>query len=202
MLDLGKMLLQKEVVEYLSRQIIERIAPTMVELTNPAAAKDAVTNTILEELSTEDRLNDEVREILQQYTEYMRREQVSYAEMFRKVKNTMVAERKIVRASGRDTGDGMKLSRDKITDISHKLLGTMRRGREFRVKKPENDIRLLIVKLITEFLQAEDKIEKAARLKITSQKKEILEGGDEYNILYNRYYAEEMKKIGIDLPRN
>jgi uncharacterized protein len=195
------MLLQKEVVEYLSRQIIDRVAPTMVELTNPPAAKDRVNSIILEELSIEDRLNDEVRDILQQYTDYMRREQVSYAEMFRKVKNQMIAERKIVRASGRDTGDGMKLSRDKVTDISHKLLAAMRRGREFRVKKAENDIRLLIVKIITEFLQAEDKIDKAARLKITSQKKEILEGGEEYNILFHRYYAEEMKKLGIDLPR-
>ena len=57
----------------------------------------------------------------------MRREGVSYQDMFRKIKNTMVQQRKIVRASGRDTGDNMKLSRDKITDISHKLIAAMRK---------------------------------------------------------------------------
>ncbi len=195
------MLLQKEVVAYLAGHIVTGVSAGLVEIINPASAKEAVNQVILDELSVEDQLNDEVREILSQYAEYMRREQVSYSDMFRKVKNQLIAERKIVRASGRDTGDGMKLSRDKITDISHKILTAMRKGRDFRLKKPENDIRLNIVKTFTELLLAEDKIDKAARQKIKSQKREILEGSEEYDILHRRYYAEEMKKIGIDLTR-
>jgi len=196
------MLLQKEVVAYLAGHIVTGVSAGLVEITNPASAKEAVNQVILDELSVEDQLNDEVREILAQYNEYMRREQVSFADMFRKVKNQLIAERKIIRASGRDTGDGMRLSRDKITDISHKILGAMRKGRDFRLKKPENDIRLNIVKTFTEFLTAEDKIDKAARQKIKSQKREILEGSEEYDLLHRRYYAEEMKKIGIDLTRS
>jgi hypothetical protein len=195
------MLLQKEVVEYLARHLVSALSPAYVEVVNPPAAKDTVNQVILRELSIEDELNDEVREILSQYSEYMRREQVSYADMFRKVKNQIIAERKIVRASGRDTGDGMKLSRDKITDISHKLIAAMRKGRDFRLKKAENDIRLAIVKQFTELLQAEDKVDKAARQKIRSQKREILEGSEEFDLLHKRYYAEEMKKLGIDLAR-
>ncbi len=195
------MLLQKEVVAYLAGNVVKSVSAGLVEVTNPASAKDVITQVILEELSVEDQLNDEVREILSQYSEYMRREQVSYSDMFRKVKNQLIAERKIVRASGRDTGDGMKLSRDKITDISHKILAAMRRGRDFRLKKAENDIRLNIVKTFTELLQAEEKIDKAARQKIRSQKREILEGSEEFDLLHRRYYAEEMKKIGIDLAR-
>jgi hypothetical protein len=195
------MLLQKEVVAYLAGHVVTAVSAGLAEITNPAGAKDVVNTVILDELSIEDQLNDDVREILSQYSEYMRREQVSYSDMFRKVKNQLVAERKIVRASGRDTGDGMKLSRDKITDISHKILAAMRKGRDFRLKKPDNDIRLCIVKTITELLQAEDKIEKLARQKIRSQKREILEGSEEYELLLKRYYAEEMKKLGIDLAR-
>jgi len=195
------MLLQKEVVAYLAGHVVTAVSAGLVEITNPAGAKDVVNQVILEELSVEDQLNDEVREILAQYTEYMRREQVSFSDMFRKVKNQLVAERKIIRASGRDTGDGMKLSRDKITDISHKILTAMRKGRDFRLKKAENDIRLCIVKTFTELLQAEDKIDKVARQKIRSQKREILEGSEEYELLLKRYYAEEMKKLGIDLAR-
>jgi hypothetical protein len=195
------MLLQKEVVEYLARHLVSTLSPLYVDAVNPGSAKDVVSQTILQELSIEDELNDEVRDILSQYSDYMRREQVSYADMFRKVKNQIIAERKIVRASGRDTGDGMKLSRDKVTDISHKILSGMRRSRDFRLKKPENDIRLAIVKTFTELLQAEDKIDKAARQKIKSQKREILEGSEEFDLLHKRYYAEEMKKLGIDLAR-
>src|SRR4029453_17997701 len=103
---------------------------------------------ISEEMAGEDRLNDEVRDLLSQYSEYMRREGVSYQDMFRKIKNTLIAQRKVIRASGRDTGDQMKLSRDKVTDISHKLVSVLRKGRDLRVKKDPNEVRLEIVRAI------------------------------------------------------
>jgi hypothetical protein len=195
------MLLPKELIEYLSRQLIKRLNPLYVEVADPAKAALIVSELIVEELSAEDKLNDEVRGILEQYANYMRENQISYSDMFRKIKNQLIAERKVIRASGRDTGDAMKLSRDKITDISHKLIATFRRSREFRLKKPENDIRLEIVKGFTELLVAEDKIDKAAREKVRKQKREILEGSEEFELLQRRYYAEELKKIGIDLSR-
>ena len=195
------MLLPKELIEYLSRQLIKRLNPLYVEVADPAKAALIVSELIVEELSAEDKLNDEVRGILEQYANYMRENQISYSDMFRKIKNQLIAERKVIRASGRDTGDAMKLSRDKITDISHKLIATFRKSREFRLKKPENDIRLEIVKGFTELLVAEDKIDKAAREKVRKQKREILEGSEEFELLQRRYYAEELKKIGIDLSR-
>jgi hypothetical protein len=129
----------------------------------------------------------------------MRSNGVSYQEMFRKIKNTLITQKKIVRASGRDTGDGMKLSRDKITDISHKIVSQMRKSRDFRVKKDQNDVRLEIVKTFTDFLTTEDKVDRAARAKIRSHGREILEGSDEWTLMHKRYYAEEMKKLGVDL---
>ncbi|MCX6588340.1 MAG: DUF507 family protein [Acidobacteria bacterium] len=195
------MLLPKELIEYLSRQLIKRLNPLYVEVADPAKGALLGSELIVEELSAEDKLNDEVRGILEQYANYMRENQISYSDMFRKIKNQLIAERKVIRASGRDTGDAMKLSRDKITDISHKLIATFRKSREFRLKKPENDIRLEIVKGFTELLVAEDKIDKAAREKVRKQKREILEGSEEFELLQRRYYAEELKKIGIDLSR-
>jgi hypothetical protein len=131
----------------------------------------------------------------------MRREGVSYQEMFRRIKNTLISQRKVVRASGRDTGDRMKLSRDKINEISHKLISALRKAREIRVKRDANDVRLEIVQQITELLQVEDRVDRAARLKIKSQKREIQEGTEEWDLLHRRYYADEMKKLGIDLSR-
>jgi len=194
-------LLPRELIGYLSRQLVKRLTPSVLETSSPDAVSELITNLITEELLVEDRLNDEVREILGQYSDYMRREGVSYQEMFRRIKNTLISQRKVIRAAGRDTGDHMKLSRDKITDISHKLVATLRKARELRIKKDPNEVRLEIVRAMTELLTAEDKVDRAARDKIRTQKREIPEGSEEWDLLHKRYYSEELKKLGIDLGR-
>jgi hypothetical protein len=193
------MLLAREFIGYLSRQLVNRLSPLYFETSNPAVAAGIIAELIEEDLSVEDKLNDEVRDLLDDYTEYMRRENVSYQEMFRKIKNQLLAQKKIIRASGRDTGDGMKLSRDKVNDLSHKIVAALRRSRDFRVRKDANELRLAMVKEMTDVLQIEERVDRAARAKIKTQKREIAEGGEEYDILHKRYYAEELKKLGINL---
>src|SRR5580693_9416590 len=196
------MLIAREFVAYLSRQVVKRLSPTFVETANPQALIELTTNLIVEELEVEARLNDEVRDILGQYSDYMRQEGVSYQEMFRRIKNTLITQRKVIRAAGRDTGDHMKLSRDKITDISHKLVTALRKSRELRFKsKDPNEMRLEIVRAFTDLLTAEEKVDRASRDKIRSQKREIPEGSEEWDLLQKRYYAEELKKFGIDLAK-
>ncbi len=195
------MLLAREFIHYLARQMVRRLTPRMIETTEPQALAELIAGVIIEELEVEDRLNEEVREILSQYTDYMRREGVSYQEMFRRIKNQLIAERKVVRASGRDTGDQMKLSRDKVIDISHKLMTALRKARNARMKMDQNEIRLEMVRAMMDLLALEEKVDRAARQKIRSQKREIPEGSEEWELLHRRYYAEELKKFGIDLSR-
>jgi hypothetical protein len=196
------MLLAREFVAYLSRQLVRRLTPGILETPNPDLVAEKIADVISEELAVEDRLNDEVRDLLSQYSEYMRREGVSYQEMFRRIKNTLISQRKVIRASGRDTGDAMKLSRDKVTDISHKVVEMLRKSRELRLKnKDSNSVRLEIVRAMTELLTAEDKVDRVARQKIRSQKREIAEGTEEWDLLHRRYYSEELKKLGIDLAK-
>ena len=195
------MLLAREFIHYLARQMVRRLTPRMIETTEPQALAELIAGVIIEELEVEDRLNDEVREILSQYADYMRREGISYQEMFRRIKNQLIAERKIVRASGRDTGDPMKLSRDKVIDISHKLMTALRKARHARMKTEQNEIRLEMVRAMMDLLALEEKVDRAARQKIRSQKREIPEGSEEWELLHRRYYAEELKKFGIDLSR-
>jgi len=196
------MLLAREFVAYLSRQLVKKLSPAIIETPNPDLVAERIAELIGEELAVEDRLNDEVRDLLSQYSEYMRREGVSYQEMFRRIKNTLISQRKVIRASGRDTGDAMKLSRDKVTDMSHKLVEMLRKSRDLRLKnKDANAVRLEIVRVMTELLTLEDKVDRAARLKIKSQKREIPEGAEEWDLLHKRYYSEELKKLGIDLGK-
>jgi hypothetical protein len=194
------MLLARELIAYISKQLVNKLTPAMLETPSPDVVAERIADVITDELEVEDRLNDEVRDLLSQYSEYMRREGVSYQEMFRRIKNTMISQRKVVRAAGRDTGDAMKLSRDKVTDMSHKIVDMLKKNRELRLKnKDVNAIRVEIVRIMTELLMKEDVVDRAARTKIRTQKREIPEGSEEWDLLHRRYYSEELKKLGIDL---
>jgi uncharacterized protein len=193
------MLLAREFVAYISRQIVKQLSPQWIETTDLQVAAAFIGNVVEEDLAIEDQLNDDVRDLLSQYGEYMRRENVSYQEMFRRVKNNLITQRKVIRASGRDSGDSMKLSRDKLNDISHKIVSALRKSREFRLKRDPNDVRLQLLKVMTELLHTEEKVDRAARTKIRTQKRDIPEGTEEWELLHKRYYAEELKKLGIDL---
>jgi hypothetical protein len=196
------MLLAREFVTYISKQLVKSLTPGTIETSSPDLLVERIGEVISEELAVEDRLNDEVRDLLSQYSEYMRREGVSYQEMFRRIKNTLISQRKVIRASGRDTGDAMKLSRDKVSEISHKIVEMLRKNRDLRLKnKDSNAIRLEIVRLMTDVLVAEDKVDRAARQKIRSQKRDIPEGSEEWDLMLRKYYAEELKKLGIDLVK-
>lgn len=195
------MLIPKEFVAYLSRQLAAKLPANLIEIADPGAVSELINNIIIEELGVEDRLNDEVRTILEEYSVYMTNNGISYSEMFRRIKNQLIQQRKIVRASGRDTGDAMKLSRDKINEVSHKLVLALKKARECRLRKDVNDVRLEIVRLISEILTTEEKAEKAARTKIRTMKRDVQEGTEEWDLLHKKYYAEELKALGIDLGR-
>ncbi len=195
------MLLPRDFVAYLSRQIVRRLSPGTIETHSPEKVVELVNTVISDELDAEDKLNDEVRDLLEQYSDYMRREGVSYQEMFRKAKNALVQQKKIVKASGRDTGDAMKLSRDKITDISHKLVAQLKKSRDLRMRKDQNDARLEIVKAFTEILQVEEKADRASRDKVRTIKRDISEGSEEWDILQKKFYAEELRKVGVDFSK-
>jgi hypothetical protein len=60
-----------------------------------------------------------------------------------------------------------------------------------------NTIRLEVRKILEDLLNQEEKIDQAARHKIENQKRTILEGSQEWDILYRKYYTEEVKKLGM-----
>ena len=91
------MLFSKEYVGYLAREITKKlVAGEFIETKELPAITERVHATLLEELSLEDRINDEVRVILEQYQEEMRKTGASYQELFKKVKNELVRKYKAV----------------------------------------------------------------------------------------------------------
>ena len=91
------MLLSKEYVGYLAREVTKRlIAGEFIETAKVPAVTEKVHAAVLDELSLEDRINDEVRVILEAYSDEMRNSGANYQEMFRKVKNELVRKYKAV----------------------------------------------------------------------------------------------------------
>ncbi|HXB21321.1 MAG TPA: DUF507 family protein [Candidatus Solibacter sp.] len=91
------MLLSKEYVGYLARQITEKlISGDFIDSKDVGLVAGALNNALLEELQLEDRINDEVRLILEQYQDEMSRAGASYQEMFKKVKGELVRKYKAV----------------------------------------------------------------------------------------------------------
>lgn len=81
----------------MARQVTQKlIAGGFIETDNTASVTDALNNALLEELQLEDRINDEVRLILEQIDEEMRKAGASYQEMFKKVKGELVKKYKAV----------------------------------------------------------------------------------------------------------
>ncbi|HZP17145.1 MAG TPA: DUF507 family protein [Terriglobales bacterium] len=91
------MLLSKEYVGYMAREIGKRLAASeFIETKSLPSVTEKIHAAMLEELSLEDRINDEVRVILEAYSDEMNKTGANYQEMFRKVKNELVRKYRAV----------------------------------------------------------------------------------------------------------
>lgn len=91
----------------------------------------------------------------------------------------------------------MRLSQDKVNKLAHTVMEALRASDEVDFIEDPNTIRQEARKLLIDLFMAETKIDAAARQKIESQKRIIPEGSQEWDILYRKYYNEEVKKLGI-----
>jgi uncharacterized protein len=91
----------------------------------------------------------------------------------------------------------VRLSRDKVNVLARAVADALKLVDEVDFIEDPNTIRQETRKFLEELLNHEERIDQAARLKIESQKRTILEGSQEWDILYRKYYNEEVKKLGI-----
>jgi hypothetical protein len=91
----------------------------------------------------------------------------------------------------------VRISRDKINKLAHTIADTLAEIPECDFLEDRNTIRQEARKALEELLTAETKLDAAARQKIASQRKIILEGSQEWEILYRKYYNDEVKKLGL-----
>jgi hypothetical protein len=91
----------------------------------------------------------------------------------------------------------MRLTREKTVRLSHKIVDFLVSSPEVDFVEDRDTIRHVIVNIITALLKVEEQVDAEVRAKIASQKKEILEGSEEWDILYRKYYAEGLKRMGV-----
>ena len=192
------MLLPRPFIEWTGKELTRRLARSgACEIKTPAVAAQAFAQIIFNSLHVEEEVNTEARAILDQYADYMRQNGITYTQMLTKVKKNILAERKVTAAASRD-GD-TKIARDKILELSHEIAGKLPRLQGLRVLKGWNDVRLEIGRELTSIFVLEQKISDRARETIATQKRDIPEGSEEWQVLHRRYYEQEMLKIGVDL---
>ena len=91
----------------------------------------------------------------------------------------------------------MRISRDKLNKLAHTVADTLAEIDQVGFLDDRNTIRQEARKVLEDLLAEEAKIDNSARLKIANQRKIILEGSQEWDILYRKYYNEEVRKLGI-----
>jgi hypothetical protein len=89
-----------------------------------------------------------------------------------------------------------RLSREKINYLSRQVLNVLEKNDEVEFMDDPNEIRLIIVRTIEDEMKLYEALDKKAIDKIQSQKKAIEEGSREWEILYRKYYNDELAKLG------
>lgn len=91
------MLLARDFVAHMASQVVKKLVEdNLIETKAPEAVIQRVRARMAEEITVEDRLNEEVRQILVQHQDEMRRTGVSYQEMYKKVKAQLARDRKLI----------------------------------------------------------------------------------------------------------
>jgi hypothetical protein len=94
----------------------------------------------------------------------------------------------------------VKLSREKVLHLSHLILGHLDRDDGVEYFDEPQEIRQTIVKIIMDEMRNDEAIDALVRRKLESQKKGIVEGSDEWDVLYRKYFEEEVARHRKVMP--
>ena len=94
----------------------------------------------------------------------------------------------------------MKLSREKVVRLSHLIFNQLNQDEEVEFYADPQEIRQEIFKIISDEMRADEAIDAIVRRKIETQKRTIVEGSDEWDVLYRKYYEEETARHRRVMP--
>ena len=88
---------QREYVGYMARQVLKRLtAANLIQYDQPDYVTEVMTQVMLDELGLEDRINDEVRKILEKHGDEMKQLGATFEDAFKAIKKQIIRDRKII----------------------------------------------------------------------------------------------------------
>ena|SRR5690348_7687048 len=94
----------------------------------------------------------------------------------------------------------MKISHEKVIKLSHDMINAIMALDEVEIFEEPNVIRQEVVKILNDLMREEEKVEESIRQQISSQKRTIVEGSAEWEILHRKYYLDALRKLGVSFP--
>ena len=89
----------------------------------------------------------------------------------------------------------MRLSHERCVHLSHLFVNALEDDESVEFLRDPNDVRLKMLQILESELVKEDELEDSIRRKIASQRRDLPEGSAEWDLLFRKYYEEEMKKV-------
>jgi len=91
----------------------------------------------------------------------------------------------------------MRLTREKTIRLSHIITEVLVSASDVEFIEDRDTIRQKVVAILQDLLKEEEAVDAEVKKKITSQKKEIVEGSEEWDVMYRKYYADELRRMGV-----
>ncbi len=174
--------------EYVARKIALDLinAPFVKLLKGKDAVVDAAKKIIDENLEVEKELDSKVKEIIEEHYEDIEMQHADERQLFFMIKKRLAPEFGII----------MNYD-DRYSDISHKILDELYEKYLIEYEVNDNQVKNVIFKAFKDFAKSYEEIDDIVYDKIRSLEKEVLPGSEEYEILYDRYFKEELSRRGM-----
>lgn len=89
----------------------------------------------------------------------------------------------------------MRLSHERCVHLSHQVINLLEDDDQIEFLRDQNDIRLKILQILEGEMTRQDELEEGIRRRIATQRRDIPEGSAEWEVLFRKYYDDEMKKV-------
>ncbi|VAY87123.1 Hypothetical protein probably associated with Carbamoyl-phosphate synthase [hydrothermal vent metagenome] len=182
------MKLKQQHAQYISRKImIDLIHSSFVEIRkDKASVTFEIKRIITEDIENEQMLDEKVTELLNNQEESIEFYHADYRQLFWMTKKRLA----------NDFGVIINLE-DRLSDISHKLMDYLYEEDFIHFEVSDNQVKNLIYNAIDIFMKGFDEADTLAYEKIKTYKRKLIPGTEDYDIIFNRLYEEELIKKGL-----
>ncbi len=182
------MRLKKQHAQYISRKITkDLINCDFIEIRKDHAAITAeIERIIIEDIANETKLDDHVADLLENQEEDIEFYHADYRQLFWMTKKRLANEFNVI-----------VNFEDRFSDISHQIMDYLYEEDFIHFEVSDNQVKNVIFRAIEEFMKGFDEADTLAYEKIKNYKRKLIPGTEDYDIIFNRLYEEELIKKGL-----